>query len=29
LKRKVDKMIGEIFKLQRDYSITNSEKHSN
>jgi len=28
LKRKVDKMIGEIFKLQRDYSITNSEKHS-
>lgn len=29
LKRKIDKMIGEIFKLQRDYRIANSEKTFN
>ena len=28
LKREIDKMIGEIFKLQRDYRIANSEKKS-
>ena len=28
LKRRIDKMIGEIFKLQRDYRIANSEKKS-
>lgn len=28
LKRKIDKMIGEIFKMQRDYRIANSEKKS-
>lgn len=27
LKREIDKMIGEIFKLQRDYRIANSEKN--
>ncbi len=28
LKREIDRMIGEIFKLQRDYRIANSEKNS-
>jgi hypothetical protein len=28
LKREIDKMIGEIFNLQRDYRIANSEKKS-
>lgn len=29
LKREIDKMISEIFKMQRDYRIANSEKKSN